>query len=32
MEATTAHIEEAEERMGELEDKIIEIEEAEKKR
>ena len=32
MEATTAWIEEAEERIGELEDKIMEKEEAEKKR
>ena len=32
MEATTARIEEAEERTGELEDKIMEKEEAEKKR
>ena len=32
MEATTAQIEEAEERIGELEDKIMEKEEAEKKR
>ena len=32
MEVTTAWIEEAEERIGELEDKIIEKEEAEKKR
>ena len=32
MEATTACIEEAEERLGELEDKIMEKEEAEKKR
>ena len=32
MEATTARIEEAEERMGELEDKIMEKEEGEKKR
>ena len=31
MEATTARIEEAEERIGELEDKIMEKEEAEKK-
>ena len=30
MEATTARIEEAEERIGELEDKIMEKEEAEK--
>ena len=32
MEATTARIEEAEERIGKLEDKIMEKEEAEKKR
>ena len=32
MEATTAWIEEAEERIGELEDKIMLKEEAEKKR
>ena len=32
MEVTTAWIEEAEERIGELEDKIMEKEEAEKKR
>ena len=32
MEATTAQTEEAEERIGELEDKIMEKEEAEKKR
>ena len=32
MEVTTAQIEEAEERIGELEDKIMEKEEAEKKR
>ena len=32
MEATTARTEEAEERIGELEDKITEKEEAEKKR
>ena len=32
MEATTAWIEEAEERIGELEDKMMEKEEAEKKR
>ena len=32
METTTARIEEAEERIGELEDKIMEEEEAEKKR
>ena len=32
METTTAQIEEAEERIGELEDKIMEKEEAEKKR
>ena len=32
MEATTAQIEEAEERIGELEDKIIDKEEAEKER
>ena len=32
MEATTTQIEEAEERIGELEDKIMEKEEAEKKR
>ena len=32
MEATTARIEEAEERIGELEDKIMGKEEAEKKR
>ena len=32
METTTARIEEAEERTGELEDKIMEKEEAEKKR
>ena len=31
MEATTAQIEEEEERIGELEDKIMEKEEAEKK-
>ena len=31
METTTARIEEAEERIGELEDKIMEKEEAEKK-
>ena len=31
MEATAARIEEAEERIGELEDKIMEKEEAEKK-
>ena len=31
MEATIAQIEEAEERIGELEDKIMEKEEAEKK-
>ena len=32
MKAAIAHIEEAEERIGELEDKIMEKEEAEKKR
>ena len=32
METTTARIEEADERKGELEDKIMEKEEAEKKR
>ena len=32
MEVTTARIEESEERIGELEDKIMEKEEAEKKR
>ena len=32
METTTARIEEAEERIGELQDKIMEKEEAEKKR
>ena len=32
MEMTTVRIEEAEERLGELEDKIMEKEEAEKKR
>ena len=32
MEVTTAQIEEAEERIGELEDKIMEKEEAKKKR
>ena len=32
MEATTAWIEEAEEKIGELEDKIMEKEEAKKKR
>ena len=32
MEVTTARIEEAEERIGELEDKIMDKEEAEKKR
>ena len=32
MEATTAQIEEAEEKIGELEHKIMEKEEAEKKR
>ena len=32
MEANTAQIEEAEKRIGELEDKIMEKEEAEKKR
>ena len=32
MEMTTAQTEEAEERIGELEDKIMEKEEAEKKR
>ena len=32
MEVTTAQIEEAEERIGELKDKIMEKEEAEKKR
>ena len=32
MEMTTARIEEAEERIGELEDKIMEKEEAEEKR
>ena len=32
MEATIARIEDAEERIGELEDKILEKEEAEKKR
>ena len=31
MEVTTARIEEAEERIGEIEDKIMEKEEAEKK-
>ena len=32
MEVTTARIEEAEEKIGELEDKILEKEEVEKKR